>query len=402
MKKQVFFTLAVISFLLIGTAIAVLYGMGYRFSFGDRGRIELSGTGLLVTTSIPDGASVFINGNLTTATDNTINLAPGEYTVKIYKEGYFPWEKKIKVQKEIVSKADALLFPTAPKLESITANGAQNPVMDPSATKLAYTVASQSAPKKNGIYILDMSNRPILTLQSASTQIADNTESLLSDSMISWSPDGRELVATVAGTLNPTTYLLQGNTFNQNPQNITATLPNVANLWNQELQQKNRARVVALKPQLKSIIQTHFDIIRWSPDDLKILYQASESGTIPVIIKPRIIGHDSTPEQREIEKGSIYVYDIKDDKNYKIDTKGIKFEKDLFPLKWFPDSNHLIFVNDKKIDILDFDGTNATTIYAGPFIDNYVFPWTNESKIVILTNLGNSNTVPNLYTIGLK
>ena len=69
---------------------------------------------------------------------------------------------------------------------------------------------------------------------------------------------------------------------------------------------------------------------------------------------------------------------------------------------WLSDSKHIIYVEKGKINIMDYDGINMTTVYAGPFIDHYVFPWPDGSKIVILTNLGNANTSPNLYTIGLK
>jgi hypothetical protein len=124
----------------IVTTGVILYGMGYRID--QRG---LTGTGLLAVTSQPDGAEVWINGHLQTATNNTLNLFPGEYTVTISKEGYFPWEKKIKIAKEEVAKADALLFPKAPKLDSITANGVLNPIIDPSQTRIAYTIASQSS-----------------------------------------------------------------------------------------------------------------------------------------------------------------------------------------------------------------------------------------------------------------
>ena len=173
MRKQIIISSLILLFLVIGTILVVLIGKGYTFDISG-GNVELAGTGLLVATSSPDGASVYINGHLTTATDNTINLAPGQYDVKIFKDGYFPWEKKITLKKEVVSKADALLFPTAPQLQSITNIGILNPTLDPTGTKLAYIISSQSA-TKNGIYILDMTVRPILTLQSSSTQIADDT-----------------------------------------------------------------------------------------------------------------------------------------------------------------------------------------------------------------------------------
>jgi len=94
--------------------------------------------------------------------------------VSIHKDGYFPWEKDVNIQKELVTKADALLYPVAPKLESITATGVETPVVDPSRTKIAYKVASQSA-IKNGIYVYDMNTRSVLSLQSATQQVANDT-----------------------------------------------------------------------------------------------------------------------------------------------------------------------------------------------------------------------------------
>ena len=134
-------------------------------------------------------------------------------------------------------------------------------------------------------------------------------------------------------------------------------------------------------------------------DETKILYRASSSATLPIIRSPRLIGANSTPEERSLKKDGIYVYDIKEDRNYKIHAPA---NKDQVFLTWFPDSKHLIYLHDKKIDIMEYDGANVTKIFAGPFTDSYVFPWSDSSRIVILTNLGNSDTPPNLYTISLK
>ena len=72
------------------------------------------------------------------------------------------------------------------------------------------------------------------------------------------------------------------------------------------------------------------------------------------------------------------------------------------PVTWFPDSAHFIMVNDKQIHMVDYDGANDTVVYAGPFLDNYVFPWVDGTRLVMLTNLNNSTILPNLYTISLK
>ncbi len=404
MKRQFLLYLFIILFLSITTTAVILYGKGYRL-VPYQGKIGVLETGLLVATSRPNGAGVFINGHLTSATDSTINLSPGEYNVKIVKEGYFSWEKKIKIQKEVVSKAEALLFTTAPKLESITDSGVANPVLDPSGTQIAFTVASQSA-RKNGLYILDMSSKPILTLQSALTQIADDTIDTFSQSELSWSPDGKELLASVSGRLNTkTTYLLKKD-FNQNPPDVTTTLGEVDALWKKQKEDKEQSRIAGLAPQLQNIILENFTLLSWSLDEAKILYQASRSASLPTIIDPPLIGTNPTTEERILKKGHIYIYDIKEDKNFKIldsipNLQLTSYNLEL-PLTWFPDSKHLIFVNNRKINIMDYDGTNKTVIYAGPFIEGFVAPWPDGSRLAILTNLGNENITPNLYTIGLK
>lgn len=380
----------------------ILYGKGYRFGFGE-GKIGFSETGLLVATSSPNGAQVFVDGHLTTATDNTINLRPGTYAIKIYKEGYFPWEKKIKVQKEVVSKAEATLFPTNPKLEGISLNGIDNPSLDPSQTRITYTLSSQS-PRKNGAYVLDMSTRPIITLQSGSTQIADDTTDTFSKAKLSWSPDGQQIIAAISGeNRQPTIYLLQADGFNQSPKDITATLSTYQDQWEKDKQDKEKSRLIGLKSNLRQMISENFRVIAWSPDDTKVLYEASQSATLPIVINPRIIGADSEIEERTLTKSNTYVYDIKEDKNFRIDAGNTKKTSNWLPsLAWFPDSKHLIFVEDKKINIFEYDNSNITTVYAGPFLDSYIFPWPNGSKLVILTDLGNPDLSPSLYTVGLK
>lgn len=400
MKKQLAVYLVIFAFLITGTILVVLFGSGYRFGFGGTGPI-LSGTGLLVATSAPDGAQVIINGHLTTATDNTINLAPGDYDVKIFKDGYFPWQKKITIKKEVVSKADALLFPSAPKLESITNLGILNPVLDPSKTKLAYHVASQSA-LKNGVYILDMTSRPILTLQSASSQIADDTINTFSQSLLSWSPDSAQILAGIKLGLSTTNYLLQTNTKNQNPQDVTETIATVNASWAKLKAEKDKSQMDSLPKKLKGVVSADFNILEWSQDETKILYEASQSATIPQIITPALVGTDSTEQVREIKKGDVYVYDLKEDRNYKIlDSLPDKDEKPL-SIMFYPDSKHLVYVHDNKIDMMEYDAKNQTTVYAGPFVDGFVFPWPDATKLVILTNLGNPSITPNLYTISLK
>ncbi len=400
MRKQLLISFIILIFIFTMTVVSVLYAKGYRFGL-DNGRPGVLGTGLLVVTSNPDGAQVLVNDHLTTATNNTINLSPGTYDVKIVKDGYFRWEKKITIEKEVVSKAEATLFPTAPKLENITESGVGNPAIDPSYTKIAYTVASQSA-RKNGIYVLDMANRSLLTLQSASTQIADDTVGLFSTSELAWSPDGKQIIATISsGPITKTIYLLNATSFNSAPQDITETLATVEADWQKQTAEKDKAMIAPFPAKLRSLISTNFNVISWSPDETKIFYVASVSATIPAIITPPVIGTDSTTQARTIQKDAVYVYDSKEDKNYLL-FPATKQLGTAYMVNWFPDSKHLVVVHDRKIDIEEYDGGNITTVYAGPFTDAFVYPWPTATKIVILTNLNNPDIIPNLYTVDLK
>lgn len=401
MKKQLLLSLGIFFLIIILTTGLILYGKGYRFG-SDNGKVGILGTGLLVATSNPDGAEVEINSHLTTATNNTINLFPGNYDVKIIKEGYFPWEKNITIDKEVVSKAEALLFPIAPQLQNITLTGVSTPIVDPSYTKLAYIVASESSNIKNGIYVMDMNGGSLLPLSSGSTQLTDNNFDSFSNAEISWSPDGQQLIATIsANRQSPSTYLINATTFNKQPQDVTERLADIQSLWDKEKTDKNKAFLDALSPKLETIVNNNFNIIAWSPDQTKILYTATQSAIMPIIIHPPLIGTDSTTETRSLEKGKVYIYDIKEDKNYRIENAAKQIGID-YTLSWFPDSKHIIKVHDKKIDAIEYDGSNSTTVYAGPFIGNYVYPWPNGSKMVILTNLGNPDIEPHLYTVGLK
>lgn len=339
-----------------------------------------------------------------------IDLLPGQYTVRIVKDGYLPWEKKVEIRKEVVTKADALLFPNAPRLESITTSGVEGPLVDPSHRRIAFRIASQSA-KKNGLYVLDMTSNPVLTLQSNTKQLADDITASFSQSTHTWSPDGQELVASIAAEAPDTYtyYLLKGSGFNDPPQNVTEILTSVEDQWLADKAEKEKALMDGLRKPLKQLITANFRIISWSPDEKRIMYIASQSATLPYIIQPRHIGIDTMREDRNIKKDSIYIYDLTDDVNMKVlhvdQTVCDQQESpDLChpPIQWFPDSDHLITVQDKKINIMEWDGTNSTTVYAGPFIDNYVFPWPDGSKIVILTNFNSQGVPPNLYTVGLK
>jgi PEGA domain-containing protein len=416
-KKQIAISLSVLLLIVITTILVIMYGNGYRI-FVQHGQPTVSNTGILNLSSDPTAAQVFIDGHLTTATNNNLNLTPAKYNVTIVKDGYLPWKKDFEIKRGLVSYADATLYPVAPSLQSISTFGIQSAIMDPTGTKLAFNIASNSA-HENGIYVYDMTSRsfPILAGQSSTTQIADDTTDKFSQAKITWSPDGTQILATIKDPASETLtyYLLSATNFNQTPQDITAIYQSTLTTWQQQRKNKQEAQIKSLKPNVQKFARKNFRILSWSPDDTNILYQASASATMPIFQKPRLIGDNYLYEQRDLEKGGIYVYNIAEDYNTRvlepistvctIDDPMCNCDQLTTcsaPLTWLPDSTHLLYVNDRKINVIEDDGSNMTTLYAGPFVDHYVFPWPDGSKIVILTNLNSPTLPPTLYSIGLK
>lgn len=380
-------------FITLGTVAAILYATGYRFDLKGNGTGNIKfieGTGLLVATSRPDGARVLVNDNLTTATNNTINLSPGEYDVRIEKDGYLAWHKKIIIKKGLVSEANSFLFPTAPKLEAVTTIGVSNVTMDLNGSLLAYTVASASA-SKNGIYVLNMNSRPLIFLGATGNQIVtDNIDNFSQAQELLFSPDARQILAKV-GTRY---YLISTSGENDNPQDVTNTLLLVTADFEQQRLEQDKKLMDSLSRELRPVASVYFKDIVASPRGDKLLYTASASANLPIVLKKPAPSLNSTADQRSIREANIYVYDIREDKNYLISDKTNKY-------LWHADSRHLIYARDGKINIMEYDAGNLTTVYNGPFLDNRIFPWPDGSSVGIVTSL--SSAVPhNLYRISLQ
>jgi hypothetical protein len=406
---------------IIAVAIAVIaYGRGYRL---DLNKTSIKPTGLISASSDPTGAQIFVDGKLKTATNNSFGVDPGFYTIRISKEGYISWEKKIRVQGEVVSGASAFLFPANPSLSPLTTLGIAKPTLSADGTKVAYTIPANhldaTSAKKSGLWYYELSEGPLGRNRDA-IQLDQTAGFDFDTSSITWSPDATELL--VENAAGSRLYILnKPNTYTD----VTATRLQLLTDWNTARIDTEKQKLAAFNPAIVNIATTSAKIISFSPDETKILYEATASATIPQIIKPPLIGINSTTEDRNIKPGKFYVYDSKEDKNYFLldqkelpspspapastrgestrgGPKSVVSALDI-PIHWFPTSRHLLLTLQGKIDIMEYDRTNWITIYSGPFVNNFVAPWSNGSRIIILTNLnGDALSLPNLYTVNLR
>ncbi len=309
--------LATLGFIFGGTYLMIRYAQGYR----PTKTLTVRGTGLLSAGSYPTAAEVYIGGKLTTATDNTLNLSPGEYFVEIKKDGYHTWSKKLSIVEELVTETSAQLFPTSPSLEPLTYTGALTPIPAPDGTKLAFTVASSSAQAKNGLYVQELGSSPI-SLNKTARQIARTEVSYdYTTSSYTWSPNGSEiLVAFTSGAH----VLLDATRFNDlaDLKDVTVRLPQILSEWELELAREERVRLLELPDFMTGVATSSATNLYFAPDGERLLYQATADLEIPPGLIPALPSSSTQTENRALKTGSWYIYDLKEDKNFLI-TEGL-------------------------------------------------------------------------------
>ncbi|HLD92405.1 MAG TPA: PEGA domain-containing protein [Patescibacteria group bacterium] len=369
------------TFLVVGIIgyFVALIARGYRF---DIDKFKFLPNGILVTKSDPDGASIYINGDLKGATNTNIKLSPNSYDVEIKKEGYITWSKRLTVKKEEVTQITAQLFKTAPSLSPITFNGAENPVVSDDFGKIAYT-------NNEELWIMSVSTLPI-GFPNSPKKIADG---IIDSSTYLFSPNGQELLLET----NIGAYLLNTNEFTSQAQRVNISNKKVETLktWGLEKQKMEDVELKNLPLEIIDLLKRQTKVFTFSPDETMIMYQALEDTKIKSDLIPRLPGSSTQKEERDIKLGKKYIYDIKEDKNYYVGEENSN-------LYWLPTSRHLIESLDGKIVIMDYDGTNRQTVFSGNYIAPHAYPYVNASKLLILTNLGSDSSTPNLYSLSIK
>ncbi|MDD2823525.1 MAG: PEGA domain-containing protein [Candidatus Daviesbacteria bacterium] len=396
-SKRFLVTVATVIIIGIVAIAAIFLSKGYVFSTSEK---RLLGTGIITVTSTPDGASVYIDGHLTTATNATLSqLSPKTYEIKLVKEGFITWEKKIEVKEGLVSEVKATLFPALPTIYPLTFNGAINPILSPDSQKLAFAVPMVSDARtrqKGGIWVWTMNSQPLSLNRSAEPHqiVVSSTELDFSKASFKWSPDSKQLLITLqqngaSGDANSRNFLVNfdAQTSLGDLKDITPLVANTVKTWEEDKAVKDTARLALISNlKIRQIASDSASLI-WSPDESKII-----TGGIKQQVTPTKLAITQAPVA--LLKG-YKVYDLLTNKDYDLPEAKAYF--------WLPDSRHVILVLEDKISICEYDGSNTSVIFAGKFTNSDVFPWSDSSRLVVLTSFNTPTaSIPNLFGINLK
>ncbi|HEX9817373.1 MAG TPA: PEGA domain-containing protein [Patescibacteria group bacterium] len=438
----VLYTFVSLVVIVLGTLIAIQYAKG-GLRFTKTGGFQPE-TGLLNANSFPTGAEVYVDGELLTATDNTLYLPPGEYLVEIRKEGYSPWQKNLTIEKELVTQTNAQLFPSAPSLSPLTLSGASRIVTSPDGQKIVFYTNNAHSAENNGLYLLELSNNFIPLGRGPKLIAIDVPEYNLDQASLIWSPNSAELMIL---TDEKEMLIEVGSKIELTKMpDIAWKRAQVLSEWEEEIYQREREFLKDYPEEIVRIATSSAKNAYFSPDKKKLMYTATTTLILPDEIVPPLPSRSTQPETRTLGADQIYIYDTQDDRNFLIGKEASdrqvakhllatdlygpgqtlesspaaftrlqaptvaetarRFQVHHTPLyttslQWLPDSNHLINSLGEAIEIMEYDGGNRTVVYAGQFAENFFYPWPNGEKLIILTTF--SPTAPaNLYAIELK
>lgn len=422
--RSIFIRLFLLSLFLFVFLSIIAYARGYRLDLRTK---SLTPTGILAVTSSPKAAKVYLNGVLKGVTDINLTLPPGDYTIEMKKEGYTDWKKSVKLKGEIVMSLDGLLFPRNPSLSPLTSLGIQK-VLPIEQTSRMILVANNDDLEKDGLYIFETTQRPLSLLPPLKPLLLKKylpAAVPLENITATFSPDYDQAIIDFKTDEFTASYLISLNDENVQPFDVTDTKEPLIAAWN-EKKNKDVSRILQTFPkEIEAIATDSFHLIAFSPDETKVLYQATRSATIPQVIKPPLIAASQAEESRTIEPKKLYVYDRKEDKNFEV--KDVRLEEKASPtprragfpsptpiqetiftrefaesVLWYIDSKHFIINEGRQLAVVDYDGGNRRTIYSGPF-ENDFFTVNAEGKLLILTNLNpQSNHSPDLYEVGIR
>lgn len=381
-KYRTFFSVAVAVIILLITGAVIFWARGFKPNFKTGG---IDRTGQIVVTTTPDGASVYLNDRLTSASDTTIGfLDPGIYKVKIQKEGYFPWEKEVFVKADLATQIDALLFPQAPEIKPLTSSGAANPTLSQDNSKIVFGTAGETG----GVLMLPLVDSPFAFRQNP-RRLAQNSQRFdFSKSKFIWNPNSDEFIARFEDENFESTanILLNSRDTDQETRDITASLnANIASWQNVLEEQALNLAILA-------------------PDEVK---SATSEATVSQFTSGGLVNYFPnglifSPDEQKI----LYLHEDKAWRVYDLDQK-LEFKlpqfNELQNISWYPDSDHLVIAQNSEVSIIEFDGHNKTTIFSGKFENGFVFAHPSGLRIILLTTLTQTEGTPaNLYSINLK
>lgn len=183
-KTRLAIMLGFIITFLVGAPVLLFYSSGYRIDF-QKNQLIQTGTLFIKTPDIHE-AIVFINNKEYPENLNEklfiYNMLPGEYDVKISKEGYYDWQKTLTITSNLTTFADNTTLIKKSSSEKVLAGDITEFYPSPDNSTIAYTIATKTL---HEIYTLKLHE------ESAPELLYQTPREITS---LSWAPSSKKLL----------------------------------------------------------------------------------------------------------------------------------------------------------------------------------------------------------------
>ncbi len=225
--RRVLFVFCAVLFFTIAPII-ILHTAGFRYSADAKKIIQ---TGIIYVTAKPfEGIKIFLDGR--EVKENLIsrgvinkkyilnNLIPKSYDIKIAKEGFWAWEKKLAVSGGLITYAEPLLLPLNPTSILLLADYIENWSVSPDSTKIFYLLY-----RNKTAYIVIQDSVSGKTREKSLEQVADFMEG----AKIVWSPDSKNFALLFPQ--NPRRFIVFGSVENDLLTSVALNKDITYSLW---------------------------------------------------------------------------------------------------------------------------------------------------------------------------
>lgn len=213
--KRRIFLIAAFALFLIMAPVLVFYAIGYRYDYKNNSFRKI---GMIIIESKPNNADIFLNDQYIDHSPKRIkNLVPDEYEVKVEKENYKAWEKRLSVESKKVTWASNIkLFFKNPEIFFLPSMETDYFSISPNKKNI---VGILNNSKSFGLWLTDPKSEEttrIFPISADSYPITSNEFKNLSISDINWSPNSKQIFFTLSNKQNKTKRLILLDIENQN------------------------------------------------------------------------------------------------------------------------------------------------------------------------------------------
>ncbi|MFA5020616.1 MAG: PEGA domain-containing protein [Patescibacteria group bacterium] len=191
-----------IGIFLIAAPLIVLYTMGYRYNL-TKGRVQK--TGIIRITSTPRGADIQLNGikyELSQTPARIEKLLPGDYEIKLSKDGYYDWQKKLPVYENGTTFAEKIILWKKSEPANLSSTTAASWLVSPDKNIVAVSDGRAT------IELLDINSGILGELSGGNLEIIATIPGSDSLRLLSFSPSGRYLLAQGIANKKNNYYLI--------------------------------------------------------------------------------------------------------------------------------------------------------------------------------------------------